>query len=325
MELRLPHVGFNRARRRVRRPPRHARTGALIDDASGPRGVDDWLPTDADRAPRRVADAPACTSRAGWPAWIAPPASGHPRQAGRLRLRAGLSGERHGARTTPRPGCSTATSTAGDGDVAVAYCADERRPTRTCSARCGGPSTPCATLDVRPRRAGRAGRRTTSRPSSPGSSGALRSGVVPVPLSTMLTAGELAAIVGRRGRRRAWWCRSVTPATSPPSRAAGTELRHAVGDRRRRRPATRTCPTHAWASFDDDSEAPVAATTADSPAFWLYSSGTTGAAEGRHAPPRQPARRPPTTYARVGARRSRPTTAACRSPSCSSPTASATR
>ena len=82
-------------------------------------------------------------------------------------------------------------------------------------------------------------------------------------------------------------------------------------------------PTHRWADFDDHTEAPVAGTTPDSPAFWLYSSGTTGIPKGvmhRHGSPQATAE----TYARtvldIG-----PTTAASRSPSCSSPTGWATR
>jgi benzoate-CoA ligase family protein len=35
-----------------------------------------------------------------------------------------------------------------------------------------------------------------------------------------------------------------------------------------------------WPSFEDDREAPVAPTTAETPGFWLYTSGTTGKAKG---------------------------------------------
>jgi benzoate-CoA ligase len=87
--------------------------------------------------------------------------------------------------------------------------------------------------------------------------GALRAGIVPVPLSTMLTKAELAPIID-----------DVVPAAVVASRAhadkcgAGVVLDGTDGGD--------------WGGHDDVSEAPVAATNEDSPAFWLCSSGTTG-------------------------------------------------
>jgi benzoate-CoA ligase family protein len=113
--------------------------------------------------------------------------------------------------------------------------------------------------------------------------GALRAGAVPVPLSTMLTADELAAIVADAGAGTvvvsAGYGEHLAALAAGPS-----ELRNAVviGDPG----AARGLPVHGWSAFTDRSEAPVTATGPDSPAFWLYSSGTTGSPKGvmhRHA------------------------------------------
>ena len=114
--------------------------------------------------------------------------------------------------------------------------------------------------------------------------GALRAGAVPVPLSTMLTADDLASIVTDADAGTvvvsAGYCEHLTVMAARPS-----ELRNAVvigepgagaGD----------LPVHGWSDFTDGSETPVASTGPDSPAFWLYSSGTTGSPKGvmhRHA------------------------------------------
>ncbi|MGH9193833.1 MAG: benzoate-CoA ligase family protein [Acidimicrobiales bacterium] len=107
--------------------------------------------------------------------------------------------------------------------------------------------------------------------------GCLRSGAVAVPLSTMLTADDLASIIadadagtvvvsaGYRGH--------LATIAGVPS-----ELRNAVviGEP----DASGDLPVHGWSGFTDRSEAPVASTGPDSPAFWLYSSGTTGSPKG---------------------------------------------
>jgi benzoate-CoA ligase family protein len=128
--------------------------------------------------------------------------------------------------------------------------------------------------------------------------GGLRSGVVPVPLSTMLTSDDLATIVADAGA-------SAVVVSAEHARhlraiaASTTSLRHTVvldpgPPQAEPRPAV---PQHLWSAFTDSSEAPVAGTTADSPAFWLYSSGTTGIPKGvmhRHSGPEATA----TTFAR---------------------------
>jgi benzoate-CoA ligase family protein len=107
--------------------------------------------------------------------------------------------------------------------------------------------------------------------------GALRAGAVPVPLSTMLTADELAAIVTDAGAGTvvlsAGYREHLAAMAAGPS-----ELRNAVviGDP----VAAGGLPVHGWATFTERTEAPVAPTGPDSPAFWLYSSGTTGSPKG---------------------------------------------
>ena len=107
--------------------------------------------------------------------------------------------------------------------------------------------------------------------------GCLRSGVVPVPASTMLVATDLAAIAADCGALVA--VVSAGYAEHLPAVTLGAAaMRHAVVVGAMGVDAE--VPIRTWDSFDDRSEAPVAATTTDSSGFWLYSSGTTGLPKG---------------------------------------------
>lgn len=141
---------------------------------------------------------------------------------------------------------------------------------------------------------------------------ALRSGAVAVPLSTMLTAGELATVVDDAGAQvvvlsepyaghvpvlagAAQALRAavvIGPAgTAGPAHADGAA--HATGAAQ----ASGPIPVHSWLDFTHDAEAAVAPTREDTPGFWLYTSGTTGKPKGamhRHANLEATA----TTYAR---------------------------
>jgi benzoate-CoA ligase family protein len=87
--------------------------------------------------------------------------------------------------------------------------------------------------------------------------GALRAGIVPVPLSTMLTRAELTPIIEDA-------VPTVVVASRTHADKCGADIvLDGIGGGE-------------WGGHDDVSEAAVAPTTADSPAFWLCSSGTTG-------------------------------------------------
>ena len=94
--------------------------------------------------------------------------------------------------------------------------------------------------------------------------GAMRAGAVPVPLSTMLTGGELATIVADARASLVVASAEHAPRTDGLDPPAG---RVVIG-------------TASWDEYDDRSETPAADTDESSIAFWLYSSGTTGTPKG---------------------------------------------
>lgn len=107
--------------------------------------------------------------------------------------------------------------------------------------------------------------------------GAMRSGAVPVPLSTMLKGAELGEIIDDALAPVLVISEEYVPYLSDISSAA-PNLRAVVVVGEAAAQSNVEC--HVWEDFQDSSECPVATTNRDSPAFWLYSSGTTGFPKG---------------------------------------------
>lgn len=127
--------------------------------------------------------------------------------------------------------------------------------------------------------------------------GGLRIGAVPIPVSTMLRAAEVAALAAD-SRAVAAVLSGAYAGYLPEMSAAATSLRAAVivGDATGGTAAP-AVSMHSWYDWDDLAEAPAASTQASSPGFWLYTSGTTGTPKGaihRHGDVRAVA----STYAR---------------------------
>ena len=75
VELRLPHVGFNREVGTFREATTSAPTADCVSDAEWEANVGDWLPTDDDRA--HVESLMVGITEPGKMAgWVAPPSTG---------------------------------------------------------------------------------------------------------------------------------------------------------------------------------------------------------------------------------------------------------
>ena len=110
--------------------------------------------------------------------------------------------------------------------------------------------------------------------------GAQRSGVVPVPLSTMLTGSELGGIVADSGAVAVVVSGTGSGSVEQITSSAPAVTNVVVDGDTSGVVARSGVTVSGWSAFTDVSDMPVAATTVDTPAFWLYSSGTTGTPKG---------------------------------------------
>jgi len=106
---------------------------------------------------------------------------------------------------------------------------------------------------------------------------AMRIGAVPVPISTMLRAGDIAEILAD-SRARMVAVSSVYRDVAARALGAPGEVMAVLTDEGDEPVAG--LPTTALGELDAEAPDEIYPTTADSPAFWLYTSGTTGTPKG---------------------------------------------
>ena len=115
--------------------------------------------------------------------------------------------------------------------------------------------------------------------------GALRMGVVPIPVSTMLKPEEVVVIASDSEARAAvvsapFSCYLEPIVAGAPSLAAAVVVDDAAAGSVDPLPVLRSMPVRCWSEFTTDDEITAAATDADTEGFWLYTSGTTGRPKG---------------------------------------------
>ena len=110
--------------------------------------------------------------------------------------------------------------------------------------------------------------------------GCMRSGVIAVPISTMLTGADVASIVADAQASALVVSTEYLAVIEPVRSARGSVRVVHVDDPADVDESDFPADVERWTSFTDDSEMPVGDTTADAPGFWLYSSGTTGLSKG---------------------------------------------